>query len=188
MKSNTHDMDRKRFLQKACLAGACFCGFGNVSVLAGNESGAPQDNQKKLYEDWLSKLLSNLNQNLDEEHLREIIKKSSVVHYNNMNMDAMLSDFHGDLDKFIRYIEGAWGWEIHYDESAKVLLVDENKDYCVCPILAHKKDVDTSAICYCSEGFAEKMFSVVTGLPVKARVVSSVRKGDKSCKYRIEIP
>ena len=181
-------MDRKGFLQKACLAGACFCGFGNMSGFAGNESGASQDNQKQLYQDWLSNFLSNLHQDLDEDLLREIIKKSSFVHYNNLNMDAMLSDYIGDLDKFIHYIEGAWGWKIHYDKSEKVLLVDENKDHCVCPILEHKKDVDTSAICYCSEGFAEKMFSVVTGLPVKARVVSSVRKGDKSCKYRIEIP
>ncbi|HEY4786610.1 MAG TPA: hypothetical protein VIH57_11195, partial [Bacteroidales bacterium] len=67
----------------------------------------------------------------------------------------------------------------------KTLIADENKNYCVCPISQIRKDVSISAMCYCSEGFAEKMFSVVAGVPAKARVVSSIRRGDERCKYKI---
>lgn len=181
-------MDRKGFFKKACFAGVCFCGFGNISGFANNKPAQAQDENKQLHQDWLSNLLSNLDQDIDEDVLRKIIKKSSVVHYNNLNMDALLKDYIGDLEKFVKYIESAWGWRIEYDKTAKVLIADENKNYCVCPILEHKKGLNTSAICYCSEGFAEKMFSTVTGVPVAAKVVSSVRKGDQSCKYKIEIP
>lgn len=181
-------MDRKNFFKKACLAGVCFCGFSNISSLANSDTSPIQDSNKQLNQDWLSNLLSNLNQDLDDEVLREIIKKSSTIHFNNLNMDDLLSDYKGDLDKFIKYIESIWGWKIDYNKTTKVLIADENKDYCVCPILEHKKGLNTSAICYCSEGFAEKMFSVVTGESVTAKVISSVRKGDKSCIYKIEIP
>jgi predicted hydrocarbon binding protein len=46
----------------------------------------------------------------------------------------------------------------------------------------------SDVICYCSEGFAERMFSRVAGVEVSAEVVSSVRRGDLSCVYRIELP
>ena len=182
------NMDRKGFFKKACFAGACLCGFGTVSSLANSNTSPIMDNNKQLNQDWLSNLLSNLDQDLEEEALRKIVKKSSKVHYDNLNMDTLLADYIGDLEKFNQYIESTWGWKIDYNKTTKVLIADENKDYCVCPILEHKKGLNTSAICYCSEGFAEKMYSVVTGLSVTAKVISSVRKGDKSCKYKIEIP
>ena len=181
-------MDRKNFLKKACSAGICFCGFSKISSLANNETVSVQDNNKQLHQDWFSDLLSNLNQDLDEETLRKIVKKSSLVHFNHQNMSELLSDYIGDLEKFIQYIEESWGWKFDYNKKSKLLIADENKDYCACPVLEHKEGLNTSAICYCSEGFVEKMFSEVTGTPVTVSVISSVRKGDKRCKYRIEIP
>ncbi len=181
-------MDRKSFFKKACFAGACFCGFGNISSMANHENVTVQDENKQLKQDWLSNLLLNLDQVLDDDVLRKIVKKASITHYDNLKMDALLSPYIGDLDKFNQFIERSWGWKIDYDDRTKVLIADECKDYCVCPILEHKKEINTSAICYCSEGFAEKMFSVVTGLPVSATVISSVRRGDETCKYKIIIP
>lgn len=180
-------MDRKKFFKRACFAGVCFCGFSNISTLANNDSPTIQDKNKQLNQAWLAELLSNLNEDIEEDRLREVIRKSSIVHYNNLNMDNLLSNYIGDLEKFNKFIESSWGWRIDYDKTTKILIADENKDYCVCPILEHKKGMNTSAICYCSEGFAEKIFSLVTGVPVKAKVISSVRKGDKSCKYKIEM-
>jgi predicted hydrocarbon binding protein len=180
-------MDRINFLKKACFAGVCFCGFSNISGLANNSSSENKDINKQLNQEWLSNLLTNLNQDLEAEVLRKIIKKSAIVHYNDLNMNTLLSEYIGDLDKFCKFLEDKWGWKIDYNKTTKVLIADENKDYCVCPILEHKKGLNSSAICYCSEGFAERMFSLVTKVPVKAIVTSSVRKGDKSCVYRIEI-
>ncbi len=182
-----NNMNRKNFIKKACFAGACFCGFSNISAITNSNSTTVQDDNIKMKQDWLSNLLSNLNQDLEENVVKEIVKKSSMVHYNNLNMDSLLSDYIGDLDGFCKYIESTWGWKVDYNKATKVLIADENKDYCVCPVLEHKKGMNTSAICYCSEGFAEKMFSVVTGVPVTANVISSVRRGDATCKYKIEI-
>ncbi len=181
-------MNRKNFLKKACLSGMCFCGFSSLAGSTSNDNDVAPNPNLILQKEWLSNLLSNLNQDLDKEVLKHVVKKSAVIHYNNLNMDAVLSDYIGDLDKFNNFLETAWAWKIDYNKESKVLLADENKNYCVCPILEHKKDVNTEAICYCSEGFAEKMFSTVIGVPVKATVISSLRKGDQTCIYRIEMP
>ena len=41
------------------------------------------------------------------------------------------------------------------------LLVDENKDFCVCPITEKVQGEVSGILCNCSEKFAEQMFSKV---------------------------
>lgn len=100
-------------------------------------------------------------------------------------MDDMLTDYEGKLERFIDFIEEKWGWKIEYNQVTKTLIADENKNYCVCPMVSKVKETKLPALCYCSEGFAEKMFSKVVGQPVTANVISSIQRGDKSCKYKI---
>jgi hypothetical protein len=66
-----------------------------------------------------------------------------------------------------------------------VLIADENKDLCVCSVTGYEKGVDSSVLCYCFEGFAERMFSIVWRKPVSARVVLSIRRGDERCCYEV---
>lgn len=181
-------MDRKGFLRRACIAGACCCGFGAVPLKAANES-LPEQNAKSLLgHDWLNNLIRNLDGNLEPQVLRRIIKMSATVHYQHLKMDEVLKGYTGRLKEFAGFLEEEWGWKVDYNEETGIILADEGKDYCVCPVLKHTSEADTSAICYCSEGFAEIMFSKVAGIQVTATVISSVRRGDRSCVYRIEIP
>jgi predicted hydrocarbon binding protein len=181
-------VSRKEFFKKACISGACLCGFSQIALLANNnkltnKSQTP-DTVNKLMQDWLSNLLSGLGEHADKENVRDTIKKCAIVHYSNLNMDELLSAYIGNLDKFINFIEEKWGWKISWDKLTKTIIADENKNYCVCPIVSgiNKK---FPALCYCSEGFAEKMFSAIAKKPVSASVISSIQRGDKSCKYQI---
>jgi predicted hydrocarbon binding protein len=101
-------------------------------------------------------------------------------------MDKVLAPYVGDIKKFIQFIGEKWDWKINYNPDSGVIIADENKTQCVCPMVNKEKGVRSSILCYCSEGFAEKMFSTVLGRTVKATVVSSILRGDKSCKYMIE--
>ena len=75
----------------------------------------------------------------------------------------------------------------HFEENEKVLIADESKPFCVCPLINKDTDKLLPAMCYCSEGFAERMFSVVCEHQVEAVVISSVQRGDERCIYRIEL-
>lgn len=182
------NMDRKGFLRKTCLAGICGCGFGALALKADNGVPSDQETVNPMARPWLVNLLENLDQNIDAGELREIIKMSAGIHYDQLKMDDLLSGYKGNLKDFIAFLEKEWGWKVAYDESTGVIVADENKTYCVCPVLKGSSPTASPAICYCSEGFAERMFSRVAGVPVSAQVLSSVRRGDPSCVYRIEIP
>lgn len=184
-------VNRKDFLKKVCFSGACLCGFGSIAfskeVDDSNED-KMQTQKLSLLQDWIASILLNVNDELDKGSARKLIKKTAGVHFENLKMDTLLAEYKGDLDKFTVFLREKWGWKVDYDKEKGVLIADENKNYCVCPIAVHKKDKDSSAICYCSEGFAEKMFSLVSGKQAQAEVIASIRKGDTSCKYKIVLP
>jgi hypothetical protein len=183
-------VNRKTFIKQVCLSGVCACGFSSVALSQGFNSGdesAINEKEKSilLLREWIASVLGDVNVSLDKETAKKLIKNTSVVHYNNLGMDNLLKGYEGNLEKFLTFLADKWGWKIDYDKSAGVLIADENKNYCVCPIAPFIKNKGLPAICNCSEGFAEKMFSVVVGTPVKAEVISSIHRGDASCKYKI---
>lgn len=184
-------VNRKDFLKKVCFSGACLCGFGSIAfskeVDDSNED-KMQTQKLSLLQDWIASILLNVNDELDKGSARKLIKKTAGVHFENLKMDTLLAEYKGDLDKFTVFLREKWGWKVDYDKEKGVLIADENKNYCVCPIAVHSKEKDSSAMCYCSEGFAEKMFSLVSGVQVQAEVIASVRRGDTSCKYKIVLP
>jgi hypothetical protein len=180
-------MDRKRFLKRACLAGVCGCGFGALAMSGGNDAQVDQDGASPMSQQWLISLIANLDKNLDPGELKKIIKMSAGVHYDQLKMDDLLAGYTGRLKEFAGFLEKEWGWKVKYDETAGVLTADENKTYCVCPVLKGTP-AGSPAICYCSEGLAERMFSKVAGVAVTAEVVSSVRRGDNTCIYRVQLP
>jgi len=184
-------VNRKDFLKKVCFSGACLCGFGSIAfskeVDDSNED-KMQTQKLSLLQDWIASILLNVNDELDKGSARKLIKKTAGVHFENLKMDTLLAEYKGDLDKFTVFLREKWGWKVDYDKEKRILIADENKNYCVCPIAVHSKEKDSSAMCYCSEGFAEKMFSLVSGKQAQAEVIASIRKGDTSCKYKIVLP
>ncbi|WP_321286787.1 DUF6144 family protein [uncultured Sunxiuqinia sp.] len=181
--------DRRNFLKKTCAAGGCFCGFTSLVNGAVNPSAdVPEvDPNQVLMHEWVSTLLKNIDDNEDETVSRRILKQCAVSHYEHLKMNQFLKPYVGNLNKFIHFIEEKWDWKISYNEEEGLLVADENKNYCVCPLMNQKKGVKSSILCYCSEGFAEMMFSKVAGKPVQATVVSSIHRGQDRCKYEIKL-
>ncbi len=176
-------MNRNQFL-KTCVAGSC--GFGMLGLKSHGGSIDPQQGVDcSLQKNWISEMLHQMT-SVEEEKARIIFKNMAQIHYQQLQMDKILEPHIGNLDGFISFLEKEWGWKIFYDKEKNIIIADENKDHCVCPMI--NRDVENvSLMCYCSEGFAERMFSTVTGENAKAVVISSVLKGNETCKYQINL-
>lgn len=183
---------RKEFFKSACLSGACLCGFGSVAMAATStpQPDPPADeiqNKLLLVQQYLGALLLKMGENLDEKQNRSLLKELARIHYEHLNMDQVMEPYVNNIEGFIEFLTKEWNWKISYNKETKILLANENKNYCVCPMINLKTGIKPTAICYCSEGFAELMFSKVTGKPVSARVVSSIHRGGEQCMYEIKI-
>lgn len=102
-------------------------------------------------------------------------------------MESVVARFCGDLAGFLQFLSETWGWQVTYDPAAGTITADENKPTCVCPLVQKSPEALSGTLCYCLEGFAERMFSAVIGRPVRAAVVQSVLRGAESCIYSIQI-
>lgn len=180
--------NRRKFIGKACLAGTCLCGFSGIikGIAQEGDTTAP-DPTVSLMQDWISTLLFSIGASENDEKCRETLKQCASAHYEHLGMDNLIKPYEGQLEKFIAFISEKWGWKVDYQEGQKTLIADENKNYCVCPVVNQEKGVKSAILCYCSEGFAEMMFSKVTGHLVRAKVIASVLRGNPTCKYQIRL-
>ena len=121
------------------------------------------------------------------EPIPAILRQCSVFHYQMLDMDRVLEPYIGDTEAFFGFLTQSWEWKITVEEGGRVVYADENKEVCVCPMKEKfGEHGDLGNLCYCSEGFAERMFARVYGRPVRARVIRSVIRDGQSCVYRIE--
>lgn len=183
--------NRRAFIKKvSCITGACLCGFTSLVQTASAEEnvGTPKPNpnpNETLMQDWISNLLLSIDQKADKETHRAIMKACAISHYQHLKMDNFLSPYIGEVEKFNQFLEKEWGWKVQYQKETGLIVADENKSVCVCPMVNQTKGVKSSILCYCSEGFAELMFSKVLGHPVKAEVIRSIHRGASTCAYQI---
>lgn len=131
--------------------------------------------------EWLNHLLGSLDQNCGSC----LFEACANFHYRTNGMDAMIEDYIGDLPGFLTFLGKEWGWHTACSEDGTRLLIDENKDFCVCPITQRVQGPVSGMLCNCSEKFAEQMFSKVCGKRVTAKVVRSILRDGKSCMYEI---
>jgi predicted hydrocarbon binding protein len=116
-----------------------------------------------------------------------VLKAAAQAHWEHLRMGEKVAPYAGNLDGFLAFLRSSWGWKIEHDRAAGVILVDEAKDYCVCPLVEKGRPTDLTQLCDCSEGFAERLFGAVVGRPVRAEVTQSVLRGASSCHYRITL-
>ena len=184
------DRNRRLILKKVCFGGLGVCGISvsGCSQQLSEGSKKPQvPKQDTLPYQWISSLLPLIDANTERDCTRKIIKGCAAAHYDQLRMDKTVARFEGKLEDFLEFLTTEWGWIIEYSKQDGVIKMNENKDRCVCPLVRKEIGMKSPSLCYCSEGFAEKMFSAVVGFPVHAEVTESILRGAKSCKYRIDL-
>jgi hypothetical protein len=182
------ETSRRTFLQQAGVFGICGCAVsaGGRSVAGDGAAEAQAAQPEPMAKQWVATLLPLLAAG-DPVRARSAIRKCFEPHFRALALEPTLDTFRGNVAGFVRHLEKEWGWVVDYSPETGVILIDENKAACVCPVVPKEHPGGLGILCYCSEGIAERMFSHVAGAPVRAEVVASILRGDRSCKYRIDL-
>jgi hypothetical protein len=146
-----------------------------------------QNSLNDFQKGWIGNLLSVLDNCLESEIKANILRACAAFHYRDARMDEIVSQYCGSLEGVIQFLSEQWHWQVTYDPANRTIWADENKPYCVCPLVQQGLADVSGTLCHCSEGFAERMFSGVIGRPVEAKVSQSVLRGDPSCVYWIQM-
>ena len=142
-----------------------------------------QETDRAIIHDWIEILLRQTVEQGKPPGPRALMD-CAESHYRLSGIEEKLQPLIGDLTALIGFLSTDMGWRITHDPQRRTIVADENKPDCVCPL--HRAGlVDHGALCDCSRGFAERMFSRVAGHPVEAEVAQSILRGAKTCVYRI---
>lgn len=134
---------------------------------------------------WTAALLQGLSEHPDNTY--DSFENCACFHYNANNMNDIVQNYIGNLDEFLDFLSDTWNWKITKFDDGKKIVIDENKDFCVCPVVHKIRENVPKSICNCSEHFAKKMFSSVTGHPVAVKVIRSIVRDGKPCMYEITL-
>ena len=137
--------------------------------------------------EWAACLLEGIENNCSVKIGQACLERCACFHYRVNDMDRLLEKYVTDLNGFIDFLQKEYGWIIQINNDNKNIIVDENKDYCVCPITAALHGKVSSLLCDCSAHYASKMFAKVLGKEVKAKVIRSYLRDGLSCIYEIDI-
>ena len=134
---------------------------------------------------WAGRLLEGLEDDCPREVRERVWARCAQYHYEVNRMDEALAPFVGDLEGFLEFLARTYGWIITVEKGGGRLLVDENKDHCVCPIAQALENRVSRELCGCSALYARRMFSKVLGREVRAQVRRSFLRDGQSCIYEI---
>lgn len=140
---------------------------------------------ENFHAEWAACLLAGIENNCSPETKQACLERCAELHYKVNNMDQLIEKYAGNLEDFIDFLQNNYGWIVHIDNENKRLLVDENKDYCVCPIVAELQGKVSPLLCDCSAHYAGIMFSKVLERDVMAKVKRSFLRDGLSCIYEI---
>lgn len=140
--------------------------------------------ENKKYE-WVCNSLELLNEQFDEETVTSI-RKGCHCHPSTASVKAIkkLWDASENMADFAERCNSTEpGFKLECEGSNLVLVYP----MCYCSFVNKMTKPVPAAWCMCSVGYAEDMFASVTGRPVRAELIESVKTGGNGCRISIII-
>lgn len=144
-------------------------------------------------ETWTKRFFDVFDAHLDPETREKIMRangrachEGSLVHHGGKMPP---------LDDFIRFVRERHGEEairreadvvfFDYIQNPRGLKVADG--YCLCPLVETGPKGLSPTFCFCSVGYVQHMFEVMTGHPVRVELLASLKRGDNGCRFKISL-
>ncbi len=180
-------MDRKEFLTRSL---QLCVGCGALSTLAPAvsaqeaETGPDQAAERRAawMKGWVHDFTKTVDAELDEKEQIAFMQANGRACAGRGSLEAM-EKYRGDLDGLLGMFRS------HFGEQAaqhKDNVVTVSWDTCLCPLVMDVEEI-SHTFCHCTEGWFLAVFEMVTGKPVKAEAVETVKRGHDRCKVIVRV-
>ena len=196
-------MERRKFLGSM---GICSIGAGLCSILALPSANQTQDTNTQLpghsckeriefAEQWLKNFMRILDENVDDQTRCRIMEANGSAcardYLKSTGREIKPVPFEEWVDRVKKQgrsdaiqIEGNI---IYYKYLKNYQGLDAPEDFCLCPFVESKPEGLSATYCHCSVGYIKELFELTFDRPVKVELLESVLRGNKRCKFKIEL-
>jgi len=199
-------MNRRNFVSSTIKSGAVVCTAACFSGLDKTIAGTlppvtketPCEEKVSFGQTWIKRFINNIDQELDEQTAKRLmelngkacylgslehrkIKPSDIPKQTPEEMVQNINKYAGEdaaelKDNVI---------EFRYVKNPKGLKVEDG--YCLCPIVENGPAGLSGTYCNCSVGYEKEMFSLYLKSEVDVELLESLKKGGKTCRFKITI-
>jgi hypothetical protein len=178
-------MERKEFLRASLCLGA-FCGAGSASAQEGKAAAAPVtpcDEKAAFARVWITRFMESLDAHVEEPR-RLALMEARGRSCARGGAIKLAEAAKGSVDKLLSGLAGHLGPEGARREGNVVSIVYPT---CFCPLVSDVKEGLSPTYCQCSLGWLKEMFETVSGGPVRVDAVETVKRGGRTCHFRVTL-
>ncbi len=189
-------MDRKDFMKSlgSLCAGAGLLGCGCGRLLALEEEAqeeTPLSEKFAFAQGYVKRLFDILDRDLDPAGRARLVEAMGSACYESWNKDNTPKPM--SLDEFVAFLKKRSGENIarregniiYYGYAAKPGVPITR---CGCPIVEKGPDGLSTTYCQCTVGFLRTMFSGYLGKPVQVEILEAIKRGGKTCRFKVTVP
>ncbi|HUI30462.1 MAG TPA: DUF6144 family protein, partial [Candidatus Acidoferrales bacterium] len=151
----------------------------------------PCEEKERFSQKWVKRFFDVFDKDLDDGKKKEIMKSCGKMCFQGSLGDKKVNPV--DIDALIEGINKGTGEiaakrdgnvvDFHYVSNPRGLRVADG--YCLCPLVESGPEGLSGTYCECSVGYVKEMFQTYTGGTVNVELLESLKRGGKSCRFRI---
>lgn len=144
-----------------------------------------QENQMsqktKFVHDWISHLMKNMDQHLDEEEKIKLLEECGRACARS-HAQKEAAKFRGNLDGWLGTLK-KWVGAQNIKKEKNAVTVTYSK--CFCPLVKDSPPLLSGTYCNCSRGWLKEVFETVVEKPVEVKLEDSIMQGGQQCRFSV---
>jgi hypothetical protein len=186
-------MKRAEFTKNLMALGLCPHLICNPGLSAGNRkdlkdkfSADQASDEPTFIENWLMDLLDSMEKTIDRETQVKIIEGCGRGCFIRHQFKRDIAEKgKGNLDNLIKAY--AQNYEIWRDGDEVHIRYGEISSRCYCPVVQNIPAKPGDLHCECTRSTHQAMFETALGRPMHVEIVESLRRGGKTCHFRVDV-
>jgi hypothetical protein len=189
-------MDRKDFIKtfgNLC-AGAGILGCGCERALALSQDATKETPLSEKFEwaqTWVKRLFDILDRELDSATRTRIMEEMGRTCYEGSIQGLTIKP--RSIDELMAWLNKQNG-EDSIRRDGNVLFFQFTRNpaglrvtdgYCLCPLVEKGPEGLSGTYCQCSVGYVRNMFSMYLEKPVQVELLESLKRGGKTCRFKV---
>lgn len=197
-------MERRKFISSSIKTGifgcAAICIGENSSCFPGliskNSEGSSCEKKYDFSQTWIKRFMNNLSSELDKERAEKLMELNGKTCYlgslehRNLKKEDIPAASPEELVNGIKQYTGEDAASIDgnviyfkYVKNPEGLRVEDG--YCLCPFVESGPEGLSPLYCHCSVGYVKEMFETYLKKNVNVELITSLKRGDKTCSFKI---
>ena len=192
-------MDRKQFLCRTLQLGLGSCGLVALEKVAtgmaeGAEGAAPAPpseveiarHEADFVRNWVTDLMDTMDEQLPREARVKLIEGCGKGCFRRHEFKrAIAEQGKGDVDKLLAaYKKNFEAWR---EGDTVHVRYGEVSSQCYCPVVKNRPPKTDDLHCECTRMTHQSIFETALGRPIKVDVLESLRRGGKTCHFKVHL-